>query len=112
MRAYKCDRCKEYFDSADHSDLDIVYEMYEAKRDRHINRKIDLCPKCQRAQRIFLSKGTFTADEVVDDIIHCGQHDPRFKPFETIKYAPSEIGQILKHGMVINPETNTSTTDT
>ena len=111
MRAYKCDRCKEYFDIADRSDLDIVYEMYEAQRDRHINRKIDLCPKCQRAQRIFLSKGTFTADEVEIEVYRCGRHDPRFKPLEKIKYAPSEIAQILKHGIVIDPEVTTSTTD-
>ena len=38
-------------------------------------------------------------DKIESILIHYGQHDPKFKWGETIKYAPYEISEILRRHM-------------
>ena len=38
----------------------------------------------------------FTADQVVDKVVHHGQGNKRFKLGETILYSPTEVGKILR----------------
>ena len=113
MIAFKCDRCKKYFENGKDKDNTITYDIHEAKKDRLIDRRVDLCPSCQLEMRHFLEKSVFTATEVENEIRLYGQHDPRFKSDGKIKYSPGEIGQILKHGMVFYPdETPSESTST
>ena len=49
MRAYKCDRCKGYFDSKnDENDESREYTLYKWNDVRDADLPMDLCPDCYK----------------------------------------------------------------
>lgn len=51
-----------------------------------------------------LLRGSFLPDEAAMAIVRFGQNDKKFKLGETIRYSPSEIGQILKKEVVLRDD--------
>lgn len=81
----------------------LIINMLELLVDMEPIKSNEMCSYIVR-NAAGLLRGSFSPDEAAMAIVRFGQSDKNFKLGETIRYSPSEIGQILKKEVVLRDD--------